>query len=273
VPFEERVLRAPNGGMVLVKGGLVRIGSEITEVGDAQRMCREELSREACSASLFADEMVAHDVRLSDFWLDRTEVTNADYGRCVEVGACRGAHHDGARRWRSVADHPVTLVTWDDADRYCRWRGARLPTEAEWERAARGYSRRLYPWGEIYAPLLANHGRASLLEVERTDDIDGFLELAPIASFPAARTPEGVHDLAGNVSEWVADWYAEGYAEPETVDPRGPSAGNFKVYRGGSFLDGRAWLRGAARGHAMPSASATWRGFRCAAHVRLAQSW
>jgi len=270
---EIAVLRAPSRGMVLVKGGLVRVGSELTEVSDAQRMCREELSREACSTSLFSDEMVAHDVRLSDFWLDRTEVTNDAYERCVEVGECRGPRHVGARRWRAVPAHPVTLVTWDDADRYCRWRGARLPTEAEWERAARGFARRLYPWGEVYAPLLLNHGRAALLEVERTDDVDGFLELAPVASFPSARTPEGVLDLAGNVSEWVADWYAEGYAEPETVDPRGPASGNFKVHRGGSFIDGRAWLRGARRGHALPSSSAKWLGFRCATSGRPSRSW
>lgn len=259
--------------MVLLRGGVFRIGSELAEVSNAQRACREDLHRDACAPNLFSDEMIAHDVTLSDFWLDRTEVTNAAYARCVEVGACSGPSHAGAEQWRSRANEPVTLVTWHDAERYCRWRGARLPTEAEWERAARGPSRRVYPWGNVYAPLIANHGRASLVETERLDDGDGFAELAPVASFPAARTPEGVLDLAGNAAEWVADWYAEGYTEPEAVDPQGPTSGTVKSFRGGGYLDSRAWLRGATRGRALPSASTTWLGFRCAMSARPARSW
>lgn len=259
------VLGVPVEGMVLIRGGRVRLGSEVVEITAAQRMCREELGRDACTASLFSDEMLAHEVTLSDFWLDRTEVTNRAFRRCVSAGACRALAYPGAERWNANPDAPATLVTWNDATAYCRWRGGRLPTEAEWERAARGWGRRIYPWGNVYGPFLSNHGRAAMLDVDRLDDVDGFLELAPAASFWAGRTPEGVFDLAGNVSEWVADWYAESFTDPESKDPKGPSTGTFRVVRGGSFRDGAAWLRGAVRQKEFPILGRAWLGFRCAA--------
>lgn len=257
-------LHEPIDGQVLIAGGMVQLGSAVPEITQAQRMCREELRRDACDSSLFSDEMLAHDVVLSGYWLDRTEVTNEAYGRCVEAGACVPPAYPGARRWTAVPTQPATLVTWYDADRYCRWRGGRLPTEAEWERAARGMHRRTYPWGDVYAPLLSNHGRAALHEQDRLDDGDGFAELAPVGSFPAARTTEGVYDLAGNVEEWVADWYSESYADVDLRNPKGPSNGDFRVLRGGSFRDGRAWLRSARRHHELPSVAHPWVGFRCA---------
>jgi formylglycine-generating enzyme required for sulfatase activity len=262
------VLRAVPEGRVLIKGGTFKMGSEIGEIALAQKMCREDLPSGQCEATTFADEMVAHEVLLDAFWIDRTEVTNKAYRRCVEVGVCTAPRHAGAVRWSARDDHPVTLVTWADADRFCRWRGARLPTEAEWERAARGLRGRIFPWGNVYNPNLLNHGRVALIEVDRLDDGDGFAELAPVASFVAGATSEGVHDLAGNVEEWVADWYAEGYADPDTHNPRGPTIGNYRVVRGGSFRHGRAWLRAAARDKAIPSLSEPWRGFRCAADAR-----
>lgn len=258
------VLRQPLDGAVLIRGGVVALGSDVGEVTQAQLMCRNELGRDACETSLFADEMLLHEVVLSDFWIDRTEVTNEAYRRCVEVGSCRWASDPGSQRWTANATEPATLVTWFDANRYCRWRGARLPTEAEWERAARGLRHRLYPWGNVYGPLLSNHGRAAAYELDRFDESDGYAELAPVASFSAGRTTEGVYDLAGNVEEWVADWYAEGYAEPEMHDPKGPLNGDFRVLRGGSFRDGRAWLRGSRRHKELPSLTHPWVGFRCA---------
>jgi formylglycine-generating enzyme required for sulfatase activity len=210
--------------------------------------------------------MVAHEVMLSDFFIDRTEVTNRDYRRCIAVGVCDAPRDRGALRWTQRDDHPVTLVTWSDADRYCRWRGARLPSEAEWERAARGLNGRVFPWGNVFNPYLVNHGRPG--RIDRLDDRDGYAELAPVASFVAGATTEGIYDLAGNVEEWVADWYAEGYVEPQKRDPRGPALGNFRVVRGGSYRDGRAWLRGAARNRALPSVALPWVGFRCASDAR-----
>ncbi len=258
------VLRAPPDGRVLIKASRFRMGSEIPEVAAAQQMCKGDAAGAECESTLFADEMLAHDVKLGPYWLDRTEVTNAAYRRCVRAGACDAPRNAGAIRWTARDDDPVTLVSWNDAEHFCRWRGARLPTEAEWERAARGLSGRTFPWGNVFNPNLVNHGHLADGNSERLDDGDGFAELAPVASYPAGATREGVYDLAGNVEEWVADWYAEAYTDPETDDPRGPAVGNYRVIRGGSYRDGRAWLRGAARDKSVPSLSFPWLGFRCA---------
>ncbi len=264
-------LRAPVEGSALVRGGKFRMGSEVPEIVQAQHMCRDDRGGRDCDSTLFSDEMVAHDVTLHDFWIDRTEVTNRAYRRCVTAGSCQALTNAGALRWTAVDDEPATLVSWSDAERFCRWRGARLPSEAEWERAARGMSGRVYPWGNVYNPQIVNHGRLSLIDVDRLDDGDGFAELAPVASFVAGATREGVHDLAGNVAEWVSDWYARGYAEPDSVDPQGPPQGDFKVIRGGSYRDARAWLRGAARGKEIPSIAQPWLGFRCAKTATASQ--
>jgi len=254
------VLKSPASGEVLVRGGVFRMGSDIPEVALAQAMCRYEPRERECDPTLFADEMVAHDVMLSDFWIDRIEVTVAAYERCVEAGPCNMPGNSGARLWNSRPNYPVTLVSWYDAEAYCRWVGGRLPTEAEWERAARGLAGRVFPWGNAYNPKICNHGRFA---VDELDDRDGFAELAPIASFPQGRTPEGVADLAGNVEEWVSDWYAPGYPEADVVNPTGPATGDRKVVRGGSFRNGRAWVRAAARNKDLPSTRRAHRGFRC----------
>ncbi len=259
------VLTTPGPDEVLIRGGVFRMGSTIPEIAVAQAVCRfEPLARE-CKPTDFADEMLAHDVMLDDYWLDTREVDNRSYQRCVDAGTCAPPEYEAAARWMGSPDHPVTLVSWFDARRFCEWRGARLPTEAEWERAARGWSGRTYPWGDVFNPKIANHGRFALNQL---DDTDGFAELAPVGSFPQGRTPEGVEDLAGNVEEWVSDWYLPEYPETDAVNPEGPESGDEKVTRGGSFLDARGWLRGAARGHALPSLKRPFRGFRCARGVK-----
>jgi len=258
------VLRAPGTTMVLIRGGHFRMGSTVPEVAVAQAMCRiEPLGRECGSEDFanFANEMVAHEVMLADFWLDRTEVTNAAYRRCVDAGVCAAAPYEAAEAWRAGDDLPVTLVSWYDARTFCQWRGARLPTEAEWERAAKGWNQRTFPWGDTYNPKVCNHGAFSF---DRLDGGDGFPELAPVDAFPQGRTPEGIAGLAGNVEEWVEDWYAPQFAEADTVDPAGPSTGDDRVVRGGSFLTGRSWMRSARRTHAPPSVREPQRGFRCA---------
>jgi formylglycine-generating enzyme required for sulfatase activity len=255
------VLKTPGSREVLLRGGVFRMGSDVPEVALAQSWCRSEPRGSECPSHLFADEMAAHEVIVSDFWLDRTEVTVAAYRRCVIAGVCNPPGDDATQVWNVRDDHPVTLVSWADADTYCRFRGARLPTEAEWERAARGLSGRNYPWGEVFNRKICNHGRFAL---ESLDESDGFAELAPVATFAAGRTPEGVADLAGNVEEWVADWYAPGYPEADAVDPLGPPSGDERVIRGGGYHAARPWLRGAARHRDLPSSRRAWRGFRCA---------
>jgi len=159
------------------------------------------------------------------------------------------------------------LVTWYQAAAYCAFRHARLPTEAEFERAARGTSRRKYPWGNLYNSHASNHGR---LGVSSEDPSDGYAELAPVGSYPSGSTPEGFLDLAGNVSEWVLDNFALEYPAGRLVDPRGPAAGSYKtsvrakVLRGGNYKSIAPGLRGAARGLAEPNTADPRYGFRCA---------
>ncbi len=265
------VLRAPGSPMVLLRSGTFRIGSTPVEVARARLLCQFEPRRADCRnprvfRSLFTDEMRAHKVTLRPFWIDRNEVTNREYRRCVRVGRCRAPGYAAARAWLARDDHPVTLVSWHDAQRYCRWRGARLPTEAEWERAARGLERRQFPWGNVFNPKILNHGRFAL---DPLDSSDGFAELAPVGSFPQGNTPEGIADLAGNVEEWVADRYEPGYRRGKVRNPQGPTAGDWRVVRGGSYQSGRPWLRASARDYDLPTKRRSWRGFRCARDRRL----
>jgi formylglycine-generating enzyme required for sulfatase activity len=158
----------------------------------------------------------------------------------------------------------MTFVSWEDAQDFCRYRGGRLPSEAEFERAARGVERRVYPWGNLYNSRAANHGR---LGWDPTDSSDGHAELAPVGSFPAGKTKDGFWDLAGNAAEWVGDRYLPAYSDAPGKDPRGPNApvaGPDRVVRGGHYSQAAPWLRGAARQRADPAVRRPFLGFRCA---------
>jgi formylglycine-generating enzyme required for sulfatase activity len=189
--------------------------------------------------------------------------------RCVAASACSPPSFAAGDPRYDVDEFPVTSVTWEDASSYCRWVGGRLPTEAEWELAARGYSNNTFPWGKIYSPRLANHGAFA---DDPTDGRDGFIGLAPVGSFPDGATPTGLLDMAGNASEWVADWYDRdeqqfGYKRGAQTNPKGPPYGQLgHVIRGGSYRDGAHWLRAAARYASTFAAREV--GFRCAADAR-----
>jgi len=258
------VLRHKGSQMIRVPASEFLMGSTSAEVVDSTVLCEHEPLASTCDERSFADELLQHRVKLSGFFLDRREVTVADYEACVRVGRCKAPPYDrGARRFKRP-DFPVTLVTWDDAQTFCAARSARLPTEAEFERAARGQHARRFPWGELPNDRLANHGR---LGMDVTDDADGFAELAPVGSFSAGRTPDGFLDLAGNVAEWVQDRYATQYPDEAVTDPLGPDAAvatSARVVRGGSYESPMAWLRGAARGAYLPSERRPSLGFRCA---------
>jgi formylglycine-generating enzyme len=253
------VLRTPGPDAVLIRGGVFIQGSDEREIAHALGVCRREPRRDDCSEEMFAVEYAPHEVDLNAFWIDRTEVTVARYQQCVAVGRCDAP--PGGSEQPAPPDHPITMVSWPEARAFCAWAGGRLPTEAEWERAARGSSGRVYPWGNVYNPFLANHGRFGLYEL---DGADGFLEVAPVGSFPDGRTPDGIEDLAGNVEEWVADWFAPEYSKASAVNPRGPDVGDERVVRGGGYGSPRPFLRGAARLRAPPWARRSWLGFRCA---------
>jgi formylglycine-generating enzyme required for sulfatase activity len=263
------VLRPPREGRVRVVGGTFRMGSTPVEMARAVALCRREVLGNHCDdpgiANGFRAEGRDHEVTLMSFDLDRTEVTVRAYERCVEAGACAPPGYPPGDARFDRPDLPVTHVRWDDATAYCAWALGRLPTEAEWELAARGTERREYPWGNVFNPHLANHGA---LAQDETDATDGFVNLAPVGSFPDGATPLGILDLAGNAAEWVMDLYDLddnnfGYGGAPQVSPKGPQSGSTHVIRGGSFAEGAAWMRGAARSTIIyarhPSV-----GFRCA---------
>jgi formylglycine-generating enzyme required for sulfatase activity len=256
-------LESPASSMVRIPAGSFSMGSDEAEVLEALADCVREPYGHRCSPTSFNNETPRHLVRLSSYWLDRFEVSVADYERCVAVGRCEPRPVSEATRRFDRSDNPVSRVTWNDAASYCAFRAARLPTEAEYERAARGVFHRRYPWGNLFNVWASNHGRFAW---DVTDAGDGFSELAPIGSYPAGITPEGIHDLAGNVAEWVADRYSPTYEAAASRDPRGPGVGgsNLRVVRGGSYAQARFRVRAAARAFAEPGERRSTLGFRCA---------
>jgi formylglycine-generating enzyme required for sulfatase activity len=210
-----------------------------------------------------ADHSPAHRVRIDAFYLDRHEVTNAEYLEYCEQTDARLPEFWGMEEMCSgpdFPDHPVVGVSWGEAGDYAKWAGKRLPTEAEWEYAARGgLVGANYPFGDELEPTAANYW----LWAELRSTGNG---LMPVGSYPA--TGYGLHDMAGNVVEWVADAYAEDYYEHSPAEnPPGPERGRFRVIRGGGWHSGPGCIRVHYR-NALPS---NWRdfnvGFRCAKDV------
>lgn len=248
---EPVALRAPGPLAIYLRPLTFDMGSGEQELLAALVRCKREPLPDACNEGTFASEAPPHRESVTGFWMSRTEVTVAQYQRCVAASRCTPPAYEGGARRFARPSWPVTLVTFDDAERYCSFRGGRLPTEAEFERAARGATRRIYPWGQSYHGKLANHGR---LGIDPTDNQDGFTELAPVGSFPDGATPEGILDLAGNAAEWTGDAYRPDYASP---------ASHERAVRGGSFASGAAFLRGAARSGRAPETREPTLGFRC----------
>jgi formylglycine-generating enzyme required for sulfatase activity len=149
--------------------------------------------------------------------------------------------------------HPVTMVSWDGAQAYCQWAGARLPTEAEWEYAVRGSESRVFPWGNEFRDANLNYRSSS----------DGYTETAPVGSFVNGASWAGALDMAGNVAEWTADWF-RAYQPDSQNNPKGPDEGQYRVNRGGSFLSEPFEVRGASRSAGNPSDANRALGFRCA---------
>ncbi|MFC2028789.1 SUMF1/EgtB/PvdO family nonheme iron enzyme [Chloroflexota bacterium] len=209
------------------------------------------------SSTADSNESPIHRVSLDAFWIDKTEVTNLMFHTCVDAGACNRPSETDSKSRSSYFNnsnynhYPVINVSWDDAFSYCRWVGARLPTEAEWEFAARGESSLKYPWGNgAPSSSFANYG-------------DNLNDTTAVGSYPDGASPYGALDMAGNVYEWVADWYDSDYYEisPDS-NPKGPNSGTRHVTRGGSYEISSRYIRGANRNSITNDADDL--GFRCA---------
>ncbi len=240
------------------------------------------------------DEAPEHEVTLSEFCLDTKEVTVAEYRSCVEAGACSAGFKTAQRagyglgywkqwdqfcHWSSgpeMDQHPMNCVDWKQATAYCTWKGSRLPTEAEWEFAARGNSRHKYPWGdEAPSPLLANGCGDECVDMAKKTlretwartykGDDGWPTTAPVGSFPKGASPFGILDLAGNVWEWTLDSYSR-YPREATTNPRQSKGDNTpRVCRGGGWSNFRpARITSTQRAWHLPDSRIGDLGFRCA---------
>ena len=202
------------------------------------------------------DEQPVHRVFLDNFYLDIFEVTNGRFAKFVAAIQSEPPWGFADQETPVVrADHPVRWVNWLEATGYCLWAGKRLPTEAEWEKAARGPEGRVYPWGN--EPPTPAHAVFGLKEGAET--------VSPIGNRDLGRSPYGIHDLAGNLYEWVADWYDETiYTTQPTINPRGPVEGTTKGQRGGSYINSPYRLRTSFRTKSDPTEHDPHVGFRCA---------
>jgi iron(II)-dependent oxidoreductase len=245
----------------------------------------------------FPEERPPHKVAVKAFRIDRFEVSNDEYRRFLQATAAAhpkscsplepaGTDHTPLETlWRdpewNAPEKPVTGVNWFDAYAYCGWVGKRLPTEAEWEHAARGNDERRFPWGnDPPGPaLVGNFADESVRRINPKWKIirgydDGFAHTAPVGSFPKGASPNGVEDMAGNVWEWVADWWStRAYGDPNAPvtdvlhDPAGPAQGDSRVLRGGSWDSTANFLRTTARHHQAPTYRGISFGIRCAIDV------
>jgi formylglycine-generating enzyme len=269
---------------VIVPGGRFTMGAAPADIEQARALCTEELrSGGALRLELgarcqgrFESESPAASVFLPAFAIDRTEVTVAAFGDCVRARGCRPL--PGVSAWPAPVEgaRPVERASHADADDFCRWRGGRLPTEAEWEKAARGPLPRPWPWGTAWSERRANHGRAERLAPssgpdateETVDPADGFAGVAPPGSFPAGASPYGVLDMAGNVWEWTGGYFAREPPQASTrFDPRGPPGGSERTIRGGGYRSPPSDLRVTRRVGLHPAERLAGVGFRCAYDV------
>ena len=219
-----------------------------------------------CSRDWYKDEEPVHTVSLDAYYIDAYEVTNARYDECVQEGVCQHPTSLGSAKSESYfgapayANYPVIYVSWFYARTYCEWRGARLPTEAEWEKAARGSDGRTYPWGDEISCSTANYWG-----IEDSGCVGTTTE---VGLYQSGKSPDGVYDMAGNVWEWVGDWFSSSYYNNSPVsNPLGPHSGEERVLRGGPWEGNHNRVRSANRGRRDPTFTSDFIGFRCARDV------
>ena len=272
VPILGDAWTRPIDGMVMVyvPAGEFEMGSDDDDVDYALQLCNEYYGDCRLLQLRFEYEQPKHTVALDSFWIDRTEVTSKQYRQCVAAGACDPPSNSGSRTRDSYYgnsaydDYPVIYVSGNQVDAYCAWAGARLPTEAEWEYAARGPEGRLFPWGDKFDRMRLNYCDVNCgfgWADEKADD--GYADTAPVGSFPTGASWCGALDMTGNVWEWVADWYGV-YPSERQVNPTGPTYGESRGLRGGSWDVGAYLVRSACRGESPANDRNDSFGFRCA---------
>ena len=235
--------------MVDVPGGQFEMGCTL---GDADPTC------------YYTPEEKLHTVHLSPYKIDKYEVTFRRYQKCVDAGECTEPAIGGALNfgWPDIDKFPVNGVTWVQSDKFCKFEGRRLPTEAEWELAARGSDGRLYPWGNEQPTCdlaVMDSKNAGFLGCGTGNTMD-------VGSKPKGNSPYGAADMAGNLWEWTADWYSKTYYGNSPVnDPKGPKTGVYKTARGGDFFTRAGYeVRSTGRFEYEPSDYSIAVGFRCA---------
>ena len=291
VLLDDWVRPKDNVRMVYVPGGTFLMGSTEDDIDNAILDCVKDVDGFDCDDSYYQDEFPPHTVTLSAFWLDKFEVTNEKFSVFLNENPSGNQEEEGSpllhidsefasieevdSRFQVKAEkgeHPVIAVSWYGASAYCQWAGGQLPTEAQWEYAARGENNLIYPWGNEF-----NSGNeSSLSPANHCDSLclynwsnlevsDAFSQTAPIENYlPSGASWVGAANLAGNVWEWVHDWYGP-YSSDEQIDPPGPANGTQKIMRGGSWTTNFTFLRTTMR-HASPPVEINEQsvGFRCA---------
>lgn len=277
------VLEQGGAELFLVAGGEFEMGMDATLL-----LAECNIFRTGCQESWFSASGPVHTLSLPGFYIDATEVTNAAYAaflneleesetgcleqRCLNLEDSRLTLNEAGvyEVAEDEADYPITGVSWYGAAAFCAWRGGRLPSEAEWEKAAvwdpEAGTKTIYPWGDVFDGSVVNTCDASCQQPQANQDFDdGFPAEAPVASFEDGRSPSGAYDMGGNVWEWVADWYDSEYYQAENVAPGGPVEGEDKVVRGGSWFDTGNFTAGSLRFPSPPANTDESIGFRCAA--------
>jgi len=243
--------------MMLVPAGKFTMGrSSEQSLAMCQQIARIN-NNLICGSEGEYDERPVHEVYLSAFYIDKYEVTNAQYKLCVDAKVCDPPEGKGSTTRENYYgnsefdDYPVISVNWTMARNYCEWRGAKLPTEARWEKAARGTDERTYPWGE------------GLYDCSKTNYANCKGDTTAVGSYETDKSPYGIYDLLGNVEEWMADWYSDAFYQSSPLsDPQGPPATHYRAIRGSDWsslsfgIPSRWWD--------LPEYSAQYRGFRCA---------
>lgn len=253
-------------GMVFIEGGPFQRGVTDEEANQAINNCITEDTSAGdilCFPEYFSDAQPVEEVTLSSFYIDDFEVTNTDYAACVAAEVCSLPDDTIFYDNPEFANHPVVEVSWQQSSQYCSFAGKRLPTEAEWEKAARWdpatSTARYWPWGNTY-----EDGRANTFSA-------GQGGTNAVTSFESDVSPWGINGMAGNVSEWVFDFYLNSYEPLGTLNPRGPEAQPLlepvRVARGGSYLDIAAYARGGHRLTVNEATTEPWLGFRCVQDV------